>query len=267
MKTASKAIATFCRLVFIFVVTTGKMVRHWMDLDSYSTLKKINPAEEPKVYPDPITFRLVLTLRRQLSRRATELYLLVLVRQFLFYPPLLFIYLLVLPGWYLSSREPNLPAPDLSLNLVTLPGRVFLSLLTGATAIFVLAYNCAKTVYSELFGKPESRQYFFGIRRTRARLAVALAGSYVLTIYLFAVLYGVLSRIDSHAFDPAARLYLFDAIYMSVTTATTIGSDLHPKSHIAKSIVMLELVICLTYAVTFFSVVAGVARESASEDS
>jgi hypothetical protein len=261
MKISWKAVAKTYRLVFLFVVTTGKMVWHWLDLITYSTRKKINPAEE--LYPDPITFRLLLTLRRQLSRWATVFYLLALFRQFLLYITLIFVYLLVFPGWYLSSSDPTLPPPDLSFKVATLPGRVFPALLLCAVVIFAVSYDCAKTVYSELFGKPESRQPFFGIRRTRARLTVALAGSYVLTTYLFAVLYGVLSRIDCHAFDPATRLYLFDAIYMSVTTATTIGSDVHPKSHIAKGIVMLQLLTCLTYAVIFFSVVAGAARESA----
>jgi hypothetical protein len=142
----------------------------------------------------------------------------------------------------------------------------FLLLFNGIGLTVIAVYLCARAVYRELFDKREHQRPFLGIRRTRGRLTVALVGTYFLTIYLFAVIYGVLSRIDSHAFD-SNQLYLFDAVYMSLTTATTIGSEIHPKSHAAKGIVMLQLVICLTYGVMFFSLVATVARDSGKADS
>jgi hypothetical protein len=87
-----------------------------------------------------------------------------------------------------------------------------------------------------------------------------LLGAYFLTIYCFALIYGLLSMMNHSAFD-SPRLPLLDAMYMSLTTATTIGSEIHPRSPGAKLIVMAQLIVCLAYAVMFFSLVATVIRD------
>ena len=102
----------------------------------------------------------------------------------------------------------------------------------------------------------------FGIAGKKRRIAVNLGIGYLLVVYFFAVLYRLVSIFDSQAFfvnGPRASLSLFNALYFSVTTASTVGfGDITPAGVWAKSLVMVEILLSLAYAALLLSV--GAAR-------
>jgi len=102
----------------------------------------------------------------------------------------------------------------------------------------------------------------FGISGKERRIAVNLGIGYLLVVYLFAVLYRLVSILDSNAYfvnGSQRSLSLFNALYFSVTTASTVGfGDITPASVWAKSLVMAEIFLSLAYAAFLLSV--GAAR-------
>lgn len=98
---------------------------------------------------------------------------------------------------------------------------------------------------------------------TRSRLDLLLTCllSYAFTLYGFAVVYALITR-DAGAFS-TKRMDLVTSMYFSVVTAATVGyGDIVPKSPLAKTVVMIEIVSSFLYAVFIFSVVAGLLRRN-----
>jgi hypothetical protein len=85
--------------------------------------------------------------------------------------------------------------------------------------------------------------------------------SYFFTVYGFALAYTFLSSFDPKAFN-VGELSIFSGTYFSIATAATVGyGDIVPLSVTARSLVMVEIVVSLLYAVLLFSVLAsGCAR-------
>jgi len=90
--------------------------------------------------------------------------------------------------------------------------------------------------------------------------------SYLFTIYGFAVAYLFVSRLNPAAFN-VGELTLFKAVYFSLVTAATVGyGDITPSSTSTRSLVILEIVASLVYAVFFFSVLASGIRNRGQDD-
>lgn len=101
--------------------------------------------------------------------------------------------------------------------------------------------------------------------RTGFRLMLALAVTYLCTIYLFASLYGMIARFDRCQFTAPGPSSFLNALYFTLTTAVTIGDpDVHARLPLAKAVVMLQLLAFLAYTVLFFSLAAGAIRKRLS---
>jgi len=97
-------------------------------------------------------------------------------------------------------------------------------------------------------------------RRSFRSIIISCFISYGFTLYGYAIFYTFLSHINVKSFN-IGKLGVFDAIYFSLITATTVGfGDIFPTSVIAKLAVMTEIVIGLFYAIFFFSIIAGLLR-------
>lgn len=128
-----------------------------------------------------------------------------------------------------------------------------------------LTFGYAIRAMYVLLGKDTLQSWdgsLFGIAGKERRIAVNLGIGYLLVVYLFAVLYRMVSILDGHSFfvnGPTASLSFFNAFYFSVTTASTVGfGDITPASVWAKSLVMAEIILSLAYAAFLLSV--GAAR-------
>jgi voltage-gated potassium channel Kch len=87
------------------------------------------------------------------------------------------------------------------------------------------------------------------------------ATSYGVTIYIFAVIFLLVSNYDSHAFTPAIES-LGTAAYFSIVTIATVGyGDIQPASGLARLMASAEILTGVAYTVFFFSVIAGFLRE------
>ena len=88
-----------------------------------------------------------------------------------------------------------------------------------------------------------------------------VATSYGMTIYIFSVIFLLVSNYDGHAFAPAIES-LGTAAYFSVVTIATVGyGDIQPVSGWARFMASAEILIGVAYTVFFFSVIAGFLRE------
>ena len=85
--------------------------------------------------------------------------------------------------------------------------------------------------------------------------------SYGMTIYIFSIIFLLISKYDTHAFAPAIES-LGTAAYFSIVTIATVGyGDILPKSEWARLMASAEILIGVAYTVFFFSVIAGFLRE------
>jgi voltage-gated potassium channel len=82
-----------------------------------------------------------------------------------------------------------------------------------------------------------------------------------MTIYMFSVIYLLISKTDTHAFTPTIES-LGTAAYFSIVTIATVGyGDIQPASGWARLLACAEILIGVAYTVFFFSVIAGFLRE------
>ena len=96
---------------------------------------------------------------------------------------------------------------------------------------------------------------------SKSQVLTYVALAYVTTIYLFAVLFLLISNCDQKAFTPSLP-GLGTASYFSVVTIATVGyGDIQPVSGWARFAASAEILVGVAYTVLFFSVVAGFLRE------
>ena len=73
------------------------------------------------------------------------------------------------------------------------------------------------------------------------------------SVVFFGFAYFFLSRLESGSFNQAVNL--FDAVYFSFVTIATLGyGDIHPVSTLAKSVVILEIIVGVWFFVTIIPV-------------
>ena len=130
----------------------------------------------------------------------------------------------------------------------------------------VLTYSSASQIYGfrtrELFiflvpPSTRRRQTEFGARGTIAFCVL----SYILTVYGFGIAYAFVSHSDPTAFN-AGKLTLFDSVYFSLITAATIGyGDISPVSRVARTFVMVEVLVTFFYAIFLLSMLGGALRD------
>ena len=164
-------------------------------------------------------------------------------------------YLFILPAWVASGTS------ALSVGTVVFAGFLYVQLWVLTAE---LAYESAATLYS--FSRPVLFPFrFFRAPKDRAAQSgftvIFFCGlSYLFTVYGFAIAYAFISKLNPHAFN-VGQLTIVDALYFSIVTAATIGyGDVSPVSTTAKLFVIAEILVCLLYAVFFFSILAGAIR-------
>jgi hypothetical protein len=92
----------------------------------------------------------------------------------------------------------------------------------------------------------------------------ALTVSLVVVLLAFAGIYMILSNSDSGAFDEV--LDHAGALYFSLTTLTTIGyGDIVPVSHVARYVVMLQMVIDFLILGVFVKLITSTVRKRLAE--
>jgi voltage-gated potassium channel len=85
--------------------------------------------------------------------------------------------------------------------------------------------------------------------------------AYAMTIFLFAVVFLLISNADQAAFAPTLPS-MGAASYFSIVTIATVGyGDIQPVSGWARFSASTEILVGVAYTVLFFSVVAGFLRE------
>jgi hypothetical protein len=82
-----------------------------------------------------------------------------------------------------------------------------------------------------------------------------------MTIYVFSVIFLVVSNYDASAFSPTIER-LGTAAYFSIVTIATVGyGDIQPVNGWARFMASAEILIGVAYSVFFLSVIAGFLRE------
>lgn len=94
-----------------------------------------------------------------------------------------------------------------------------------------------------------------------------LSGFYLATVVFFALFYCVISQVDpSGAFNPSRALNIWEGLYFSFITASTVGfGDFAPVSFLARFVTVFEIVVSVACAVFFFSIVASAIREATEQ--
>lgn len=95
----------------------------------------------------------------------------------------------------------------------------------------------------------------------KRHVVLYVAASYGTAIYLFAVIFKVISNFEENAFKPAID-GLGAASYFSVATIATVGyGDIVPVTAWARFAASAEILAGMVYVVFFLSIVAGFLRE------
>jgi len=104
-------------------------------------------------------------------------------------------------------------------------------------------------------------RFFIEFNPSKRQVLGYVAFSYLMTIYLFTVIFRTICNFDSGAFNPAIET-IFDAIYFSIVTLASVGyGDILPVSGFARLMVSIEILSGVAYSVFFLSVVASFLRE------
>lgn len=91
----------------------------------------------------------------------------------------------------------------------------------------------------------------------RLKAMVSLLISYFMMVYMYAIVYGLLSKLIPD-FLNQENISFISALYFSVVTITTVGfGDIHAVSDIAKLIVVTEILFGVVYTVFLFSIIAS----------
>lgn len=127
----------------------------------------------------------------------------------------------------------------------------------------VLVHRKEREDFGPLFRLPFlSRDNFF------LRSFTLLFIPYVLTVYLFAIIYGLISLCSPASFRCWSvicpqPLTLLQSLYFSLTTASTVGyGDIAPNSPVAQIAAMAEILLSVFFAVFLFSIVGGALSEA-----
>lgn len=119
----------------------------------------------------------------------------------------------------------------------------------AAIAVVQLRYfvGSAVPLYRGTVGTAERSRVF--------RLAIT---SYLLVVFEFALVFTIISRLDTGAFN-VGELDLPSAIYFSVTTIATVGfGDIAAVHPLVRLLVVGEIAVGLAYAAFVFATLAGV---------
>lgn len=153
-------------------------------------------------------------------------------------------------------------SPDGSFTIFSL--LAFLAIFALWALVFLLALLPAISIYAP---KHNSRIYFGNSRflakwnPSKVQILGYVALSYGMTIYLFALIFQMISNHDKMAFSPALES-LGTAAYFSIVTIATVGyGDILPISNWARFVVSTEILTGIAYGVFFLSVIAGFLRE------
>lgn len=132
---------------------------------------------------------------------------------------------------------------------------------------YVLYQTIVNKKNPEDFG-PLFRMPFLARDNQFVKLLALIFVPYGLTVYFFAILYGLISHLCADSFRvwgvSCRGLTLFQSLYFSLTTASTVGyGDIAPNRPCAYIAVMAEIILSLFFAVFLFSVVGSAILESA----
>lgn len=95
----------------------------------------------------------------------------------------------------------------------------------------------------------------------KRHVVLYVAASYGTTIYLFAVIFKVISNFEGNAFKEAIK-GLGTALYFSIATIATVGyGDIVPVTAWARFAASVEIIVGIVYVAIFLSIVAGFLRE------
>jgi voltage-gated potassium channel len=104
-------------------------------------------------------------------------------------------------------------------------------------------------------------RFFAQFNPSKPQILGYVALSYLMTIYLFAVIFRTICNFDSNAFNPIINS-IWDAAYFSIVTLASVGyGDILPVSGLARLMVSVEILSGVAYGVFFLSVVASFLRE------
>lgn len=149
-------------------------------------------------------------------------------------------------------------------HLTAAASAAFLFLLFLAVVAFIFAALPAITLYSPHNMSLGDFRFPSGIAKwnpAKHHVVLYVAASYGTTIYLFAVIFKVISNFERNAFNPAIE-GLGTASYFSIATIATVGyGDIVPVTAWARFAASAEILTGIAYVVFFLSIVAGFLRE------
>ncbi|MGR6859804.1 potassium channel family protein [Aliivibrio salmonicida] len=162
-------------------------------------------------------------------------------------------FLFVLPG-ILATRN-----DELSVVNISFVGTLFFFFWVTITEF---AYQSAAATLNlkrkRLFLSLDLHQYERGESDSGFRVMKLVSISYLSTVYGFAIIYTFMSNIDILSFSTENQLTLIDSLYFSLVTSSTVGyGDILPKSGMAKSVVMLQILVSMAYVIMLFSSVVS----------
>ncbi len=131
----------------------------------------------------------------------------------------------------------------------------FVLLLAGLPAIAIYAPGYKSKIRLQWL------RYLAQFNPSKPQILGYVAFSYVMTIYLFAVVFRTICNFDTSAFNPTIDS-LGAATYFSIVTIATVGyGDILPVSGLARLLVSIEILSGVTYGIFFLSVIASFLRE------
>jgi voltage-gated potassium channel Kch len=167
------------------------------------------------------------------------------------------IFLLILWGaGILAGHQHGSPTPS------------FLFAIMVLVAVWLLALVFALLPALSLYSPEHNSRVNFRVSRftavwnpSKLQILGYVATSYGTTIYVFSVIFVLVSNYDAQAFTPTIES-LSTAAYFSIVTIATVGyGDIQPVSGWARFMASAEILIGVAYTVFFFSVIAGFLRE------
>lgn len=176
---------------------------------------------------------------------------------------------LIFPSWAIAAGKVPDPAVPIWMFWVDISGSLFVIAYLDFGHGYVLYQTIVNKKGADEFG-PLFRVPFLARKNRFLRLLALIFVPYGLTVYFFAILYGLISRLCSDSFHvwgvSCSGLTLLQSWYFSLTTASTVGyGDIAPNRPCAYVAVMSEIILSVFFAVFLFSVVGSALIENAKE--
>jgi hypothetical protein len=104
----------------------------------------------------------------------------------------------------------------------------------------------------------EALEPTFELLRRMARILFAYAGGFLIIVLLFASFFAAAWRLQgARSFQGVSETPSFTTfIYFSLLTATTVGSDIVPRSHLTRTLIGLESVVALAWTLVVFAAIS-----------